>query len=91
MAQMPSIHLNGSSAERLLEEYLNAAEAIRNAQAALAKTAPNARDYYPQGAGAFDKADDEHTARLQRMQDTLNEIEALALHVADRRDERAGA
>ena len=41
------------------------------------QTAPNARDYYPQGPDAFNKAADEHEARmsaLAKMREDFREV-----------------
>ena len=60
----PSIHLNGSAPETLLEGYTEALRAVRDAIEKLAATAPHGRDYYTQVAGgasaAYYEALDEH-------------------------------
>lgn len=45
---VPTIHLNGSSRERLTGALEKAAEAVRLAQEALTETSPHGRDYYVQ-------------------------------------------
>jgi hypothetical protein len=77
----PTIHLNGTSRESLLDGYRNAADALRGAIAALQQTAPHGRDYYPQGDNVLYVATDEHYARLEKLQQVLNEINELALAV----------
>ncbi len=57
---LPSIHLNGTSAEQLLEQACEAGNAVRAAIVALEAAGPNARDYYPQGDDAFTRARAEH-------------------------------
>lgn len=59
----PTIHWNGTSADQLLSELVNASDALFQAVAALSSAAPNARDYYPQGAAAFEQARREHEAK----------------------------
>lgn len=74
---VPTIHSNGTSEESLLEQFGDARVAILKAQEALAKAAPNGRDYYPQGDAALRKAQDEHRARvdaLTRVEQELYEI-----------------
>ncbi len=79
--QKPTIHLNGTSRDSLFDSYCNAASALRNALAALEDAAPNARDYYPQGEGAFISAALDHTARVDSLRRVLAEIDALVDHV----------
>ena len=64
MPTIPTIHLNGTSKAALLHALTEADAAISKAGHALAETAPNARDYYPQGPSAYGKAADEHAARM---------------------------
>ena len=50
---LPTIHLNGTDPKTLLGDAINAMDALRTAIEALDKTAPNGRDYYPQGSDAL--------------------------------------
>jgi hypothetical protein len=86
MAQMmlPTIHMNGTSGRALLEGYCDAISAVHGALEALARAAPNGRDYYPQGPDACATADSEHDARKQALIGVLNELQVMAEHVADR-------
>lgn len=84
----PTIHLNGSSSERLLEGYCDASLAITRALDKLTESAPNARDYYPQGDEAFALARSEHSDRIKRLTSVQAELRDLAEHVADERDNR---
>lgn len=79
----PTIHLNGTSPEGLMEQVQGAMIACRNAISALASAAPNARDYYPQGSEAFSIALAEFEDRMNRMRSVLRELEEIAEHVAD--------
>ena len=78
----PLVHLNGTSREALLDGYTNACHALRSAREAVIEASPNARDYYPLGNDAYRKAEKEHVARLQKLEDVRRELEALALHVS---------
>jgi hypothetical protein len=60
MTVKPSIHLNGSGREHLVEQYCEQYNAIMAAVRILDGTGPNARDYYIQSAGAFEAARDQH-------------------------------
>lgn len=79
----PTIHLNGTSKEVLLDQNLKAAEAIRDAMLALQQAAPNARDYYPQGDQAYFKARREYEARL----DLLNQVLADQMAIVEAIDQ----
>ena len=79
--QLPTIHLNGTAAQTLIETLCEASERLEDAYSAIKQTAPNGRDYYPQGAGAIDLATREHLARLQRIDDVKKEIDALTMAI----------
>jgi len=80
----PTIHLNGTSAKDLYEQYSSAIDAIRNAESKLAEAYPNGRDYYVQGPGAIIEATDEHRSRLLRLASVREELEQLIEPIADR-------
>lgn len=83
MITFPTIHLNGTSADDLLEQQCNAMSAIRDAITAVSNAGPNGRDYYPQGLQALQQATEQFRARLQKLQDVLTEIEQIAEHIAN--------
>lgn len=83
----PTIHANGTPAGALFEGYVEAANRTRAALEAVAYTAPNGRDYYPQGQAAMEQAQVEHISRLERLQALAEELEALALHCAQQKKE----
>lgn len=80
---LPTIHLNGTSAEELFNQVLTAGHAVRDAVSALVKATPSARDYYVQGNGAFAVAIEEHGIRVEKLQSVYRELEALAIHIQD--------
>lgn len=80
---MPIIHLNGSSARSLLEDSCTAMTAVRKAIDALNVTGPNARDYYPKGPEFFRVAQDQHHARIAKLQEVLAELEQIAEYISD--------
>lgn len=80
---MPTVHMNGTGKETLLNDHVDAMAAIRGAMEALRKAAPNARDYYVQGDDAYTKAREEYSARQQKLADVLDELEVIASHLAD--------
>jgi hypothetical protein len=81
--QVPTIHINGTSRERLLEALSDAGEALRKAREALAQTAPNGRDYYPQGLDALRAAEREHWARMEKLFQVQQELEYMAIAICD--------
>jgi hypothetical protein len=73
----PTIHLNGTSKGNLLHYLGEAHSAIMEAQRKLADAAPNGRDYYVQSPQALYAAQDEHSARMQKLEDVKLDLEAL--------------
>ena len=57
--------------------------AVRDAMEALQKAAPNARDYYVQGPDAYKTAMAEHANRIVRLNSVWQELEEIAIHIAD--------
>jgi len=81
--QMPTIHLNGTSKEQLFAEVCGAAGAIRGAISACSVAAPNARDYYVAGPGAFEAARTQHAEAIANLVSALMYFQAVAEHIAD--------
>jgi hypothetical protein len=79
---LPTVHLNGTSRESLLEGYIAALDALRLATEALQASAPNSRDYYVQAGDTFCLAQNQHFVRLARLRETLDELNTIAEHVA---------
>ena len=85
---LPTIHLNGTDATTLLGDAINAMDAIRNAIEALHKTAPNGRDYYPQGNDALGLAHGEYFDRLEHLSIVLRELNTIAEYLSDKAVQR---
>jgi hypothetical protein len=79
---LPTVHLNGTSRDSLLDDYMAAMDAIRLAMKALQSAAPHPRDYYVQSNMSAHLARDEHFTRLARLRETLDELNTIAEHVA---------
>lgn len=79
----PTVHLNGTSRNELMSGFESAARGVNDALRALQDAAPNARDYYPQGDGAFKIATTEHVARMAKLQDVLAELSDLLEKTCD--------
>ena len=80
---LPTIHLNGTSPEALYEQQAAVAEKLRAAIRALDEAAPNARDYYTQGQGAFYQANNEHSRRILALQAVLQHTQEVMEYIAD--------
>jgi hypothetical protein len=76
---IPTIHLNGTSRDELHEGYRTALFALDAAINAVSATAPNGRDFYPQGPDAINAATREHLKRMNELQAMRNDLETLAL------------
>jgi len=83
----PTIHLNGTSAEDLLQGYRDAAAAVADATTAIGKIEFNARDYYPV-EGSWQSARAEMDARLRALAALHAELMEIAIHCSDAVAER---
>jgi hypothetical protein len=79
---LPTIHLNGSNGQALADAYSAAYAALDAVIPLLCETAPNGRDYYPQGPDALTTAEDEHRKRIGAIRGVMAELKALAVHCA---------
>ena len=73
----PTVHLNGTSKERLERSYQDAYAAVLRAEYAIEKIEFNQRDYYPQGDAAWETAKEQMqkvAAHLEAVQCFLGEI-----------------
>jgi hypothetical protein len=80
-AVVPTVHLNGTSTQALLADLTAALEALRAARQRVRMAAPNARDYYPQGAAATALAMEQHDRHLAGLKAVSDEIEEMLDHV----------
>jgi len=78
MKGFPLIHLNGTSAETLANQYDAAYEALMVALELLNETAPNQRDYYPLGEEEWKAALDAHFSRIAAIRQVMQELSELA-------------
>lgn len=76
----PTVHLNGTHRDDLLEEYSDAVDAIQSALDALPN--PNGRDYYPQGPSAIDAAIDQYGRWELKLKEVKRELEAIRNQIA---------
>jgi hypothetical protein len=86
---IPTLHLNGSSPDKLKEDLCEVTGCLRKAMDAMSRSGPNARDYYVQSEGAFSKAEQEHRDRLERLRAVRAEYEQILEGLQDQIDARA--
>lgn len=79
--KVPSVHLNGTSKQELLNQYRNAYHDIATAIRTLQQACPHGRDYYLQPAGSYEQARIEHVKRLARLESVQDELEAIAIEL----------
>jgi hypothetical protein len=73
-ATLPIVHPHGTSREELRRRLQRADDALLAAYGAVEATAPDGRDYFPQGDAAIAEAIKEHRNRLRRISDVRDEI-----------------
>lgn len=77
---LPTIHSNGSNPESLRNDYTAARNAVEEAIRAIGRVDLNARDYYPQGNGAYKKAQEQMVDQLQHLSTVRDELSKLEMH-----------
>ena len=82
---LPTIHLNGTGADSLQQEYRAVRKAISAAADALAAATCNQRDFYPQEPGAWERARAERAEAFQLLQQVSDYAEQWELHAMEHR------
>ena len=83
MITIPTLHLNGTGATTLRDEYAAAYDSLGKAIEAFASTTCNGRDYYPQGAGAYDQARRERTEAFSRLREAQAYVGQVLMGICD--------
>jgi hypothetical protein len=83
MTTLPTIHLNGTGADSLQREYRAVRKAIAAAADALVAATCNARDFYPQEPGAWERARAERQEAFLLLQQVSDYAEEWELHAMD--------
>ncbi len=78
---IPTIHGNGTSRRQLMEDLEAAHLSLEIALEKMKETAPNGRDYYPQGPDAIRWATRAYCDRIARVEAVKNEIGELIMKV----------
>ena len=82
---LPTIHLNGTGADSLQQEYRAVRKAISAAVDALAAATCNQRDFYPQEPGAWERARAERAEAFRLLQQVSDYAEQWELHAMEHR------
>lgn len=77
----PTVHLNGSSKEELVQLRLAAVDACRVLYEAMQKASPNDRDYYPQGEGVGKQAREAWAERMLMIEQLSDELLTDAMKI----------
>ena len=77
---LPTIHLNGSSAQCLTDDYSHARRAVQEASIALMSVDFNSRDYYVQGPNAWTEAVKQRHDLYQHLSEVFDALHEHELH-----------
>ena len=80
---LPTIHLNGTGAQSLADEYHAVYRALDMASDALAAATCNARDFYPQGDAAWQQAREERAEMFRKLAEVQAYAEAWMARASD--------
>ena len=83
MTTFPTIHLNGTGKQDLLDGYIAAFLAVDAAVDALTRVEFNARDYYVQGPDAYTAARAERRAQFAALGNVGAELREIAASISD--------
>lgn len=77
----PSIHMNGSGKQHLMDQYRAALYALNSALNALNDAYPHGRDYYVQGDDVIYTACREQDARIAAVKKVRDDMESIVTHI----------
>ena len=81
----PTVHMNGTGAQELIDLNVTAMDAVEKAIEAVAKAAPHGRDYYVSTKFTYQDALEEHTSRLLALNIIKDELLGIALAVQEQK------
>lgn len=84
----PVLNINGASADMLLEGYEKAYRVLRELLGAMGDITPHGRDYQTVDKEVYDRAREEHVARIVALHKIEREIIELAQAVQKQQAER---
>lgn len=85
---LPTIHLNGTHVDDLIEQAEQAEVALNAAIVKFRAMAPNGRDYYPQGPDVINRAVADYSVNLARLNAILTETRELLEHLYSEQEAR---
>jgi hypothetical protein len=80
---LPTIHLNGTGAQSLADEYRAFRRTVTAAAAALEVATCNARDFYPQGGDAWEQARKDRADAYRKLAELQEYAEAWMARASD--------
>jgi hypothetical protein len=80
---LPTIHLNGTGAKSLADEYRQVYQALDRASDALAAATCKYRDFYPQGTDAWQQARNERAEMFRKLAEVQAYAEAWTARASD--------
>jgi hypothetical protein len=80
---LPTIHLNGTGAQSLFDEYHAVWLAVEKAAETLQNATCNDRDFYPQAPGAYDQARAERDEAFRKLRDVQVYVESWLKRASD--------
>ena len=80
---LPTIHMNGTGAQSLADEYHAFYRAINRAADALGEATCNGRDFYPQGSQVWEQAREERAAAFCKLAELQEYAEAWMAQASD--------
>jgi hypothetical protein len=87
MPVAPTINLNGTGADDLIQQLREAIDAVDSAQEALHKATPHGRDYQV-GPARYEVARAEHVLRLTKLEEVSTELRVIFANVYQQQSER---
>ena len=85
---LPTIHINGTDVEDLIEANTKAHQALQSALEAMHGAAPHGRDYYLQEAMAINKAIDDHCFRCHSISEVIQQYADMHEYLTAAREKR---
>jgi hypothetical protein len=81
----PRLNINGTAADDLLKQQIDARSAVLDAMKALQAAAPNGRDYQTVSVDIYKAARQQHDAWLGQLDEMAQKLELIALAIHDQK------
>ena len=80
---VPTLNINGSTRDNLVDYHTRAMRKINEAYAALADMAPHGRDYQTAPPGTHEKAQEQYKVWREQLRVIHNDIESIAIEISN--------